>query len=91
MKKHRTRKSKARPNYQFLVSWEPNEARVKRESKLSNVSIHPLPENRKNAESLAQEAETERIKKNIFKSLILISLILILELVIYLARREFLP
>jgi len=70
---HRTRKNKENPNYGFLVSWAPNGAHVKRER-----HIDPEPK-------LAQIS----VKKDIVRSLILVSLILILELVVYLAWSRF--
>ncbi len=70
---HRTRKNKENPNYGFLVSWTPGEARVKRERKIEREP------------KLAQIS----VKKDIVRSLILISLVLILELVVYLAWSRF--
>ncbi len=58
---------------------------------MDKLNVNSLPRGKESAESMAQDVEGERIKKNIFKSMILISFILILEAVIYLARREFLP
>jgi len=71
----RTRKNKDNPNYGFLVSWKSSEARVKRERKIESEP------------KLAQIS----VKKDIVRSLILVSLILILELVVYLAWKRFLP
>ncbi len=72
MPTHRTRKKKESPNYGFLVSWTPGEARVKREPKIESE-----PE-------LAQIS----VKKDIVRSLILVSLILTIELVVYLAWKK---
>jgi hypothetical protein len=69
----RTRKKKESPNYGFLVSWTPGEAHVKRERK---NEIEP---------KLAQIS----VKKDIVRSLILVSLILTVELVVYLAWSRF--
>lgn len=82
---HRTRKNKENPNYQFLVSWEPKKTSVKGESGLP----HPQPRKKisrsKSADLMSQENTHARIKKDIIKSLILVSLVLILEVVVYLA------
>ncbi len=59
------------PHYPFLYSWNTSEAHVKRKAKIEAKS------------ELAQIS----VKKDIVRSLILISFILILELVIYLALR----
>jgi hypothetical protein len=67
------RKEKENPNYGFLVSWAPSEARVKRERKIE-------PE--------ANYAQIS-VKKDIVRSLILVSLILAIELVVYLAWKKF--
>jgi hypothetical protein len=86
---HRTRKNKENPHYQFLYSWQPFQANVKGESKEGKTFTLAAPRHGKKAESLAQEGGNLNIKKNIFRGLILISLILILELVVYLAWIKF--
>lgn len=88
----RTRKNKENPHYGFLVSWEPkaeNKLRVKRETEIhadnrlaSNMRV-------KKADSLARVEARVNVKKDILRSLIIISLIIILELVIYLAWNRF--
>ena len=88
----RTRKNKENPHYGFLVSWQPkpaSQARVKGESNSDKITLLATPSHGKRAESLAQEASNEGTKKNIIRSLILISFILILELVVYLAWNKF--
>ncbi len=85
MSEHRTRKNKETPHYGFLVSWRPNETGVKGESKISHDSLNTKTKHLKNADILAQELNSGSIKKDIIKSLILVSLILCVELVIYLA------
>lgn len=88
----RTRKAKRNPNYSFLVSWDQKQtkkAHVKRETK---IGTHHAPASNKvgkNADSLAQAETGALIKKDIIRSLIVISLILILELVVYLAWTKF--
>lgn len=60
--------TKKNPNYNFLITYTPSRSRVKREAKI--------------------EAKTEiavvSVKKDIIKSLISVSLILALEIVVYL-------
>lgn len=85
----RTRENKLNPHYSFLVSWQPSKAGVKGELKSVTNKLSHKVSMIKSADILAQAASTEAIKKDIFKSLILISLILILELVVYLARNKF--
>ncbi|HET7099323.1 MAG TPA: hypothetical protein VFI61_03770 [Patescibacteria group bacterium] len=89
MPQHRTRKNKVDPHYGFLVSWKPREAGVKGELESKNKSNVYEAKNSKKADLLAKELTSRPIKKDIIKSLILVSLILILELVIYLARNKF--
>ena len=88
----RTRKNKENPHYGFLVSWQPKEgsqARVKRESNSAKSTEVATPTHGKRAESLAQGELGSVNKKNIYRSLILVGLILILELVVYLAWNKF--
>jgi hypothetical protein len=88
----RTRKNKENPHYGFLVSWQPkdqSQAHVKRES-ISDKKIDSATlTHGKRAESLAQDDPATGNKKNIYRSLILVGLILILELVVYLAWNKF--
>jgi len=90
MAEHRSRKNKVAPHYGFLVSWQPTQSTVKGESKISLDSKNSQGKHIKNADILAQELNTRSIKKDIIKSLILVSLILCAELVIYLAWSKFL-
>jgi hypothetical protein len=85
----RTRKNKEHPHYNFLYSWAPPEARVKRESVLINKEAVVKLSASKRAEIQAKEDSFGRIKKDIIRSLILVSFILILELVVYLAWSKF--
>ncbi len=69
-----TRKNKENPHHQFLYSWDQNPtslARVKRERKIEEKTELALPS----------------AKKGIVRSLIIASLILSLELVLYLGWR----
>jgi hypothetical protein len=85
----RTRKNKENPHYNFLYSWTPSQARVKRESVLTDKEVIVKLSASKRAEIQAKEDSFGRIKKDIIKSLILVSFILILELVVYLAWSKF--
>ena len=85
----RTRKNKENPHYNFLYSWKPSEAGVKRESQLTDkTNSMKLPAS-KRAEIQAKDESLARTKKDIIKSLILVSFIIILELVVYLAWSKF--
>jgi hypothetical protein len=92
MAEHRSRKNKENPHYGFLVSWQPkptSQARVKGESNLGKLDLPATTRHNKKAVSMAQDALTVDTKKSIFRSLILIGFILILELVVYLAWNKF--
>jgi hypothetical protein len=89
---HRTRKNKENPHYGFLVSWQPKDrpqAHVKGELNSNKISVSATVRHSKKAVSLAQEASAPDLKQSIIRSLILISFILILEIVIYLAWNKF--
>jgi hypothetical protein len=89
---HRTRKDKENPHYGFLVSWQPNDrsqARVKGESSSVKISESATTRHGEKAVSMAQGTVALGTKKSIIRSLILISFILILELVVYLAWNKF--
>jgi len=96
----RTRKNKENPHYGFLVSWSPTRrvsdpegkppgARVKRELNSGKINGSATFRHKERAESMAQGAQDEGVRKSIVKSLVLIGLILILELVVYLAWSKF--
>lgn len=94
MSKRRTRVEKENVHYPFLISWQGStknkapEARVKRESEnRTSPEIHEA-RHPKSAEILAKDEENTIIKKDIIKSLLTTSLILILELVVYLAWKR---
>lgn len=72
-----------------MYSWTPPEARVNRESKLSDKTVTVKLSASKKADIQAKEDSIGRIKKDIIKSLILVSFIIILELVVYLAWSKF--
>jgi hypothetical protein len=96
MAMHRTRKNKENPHYNFVYSWsptkrvydpaeQPSEPHVKGESALPKKAVKADQGYAKRANLLAKDGGTHRIKKNIIKSLVLVSFILILEVVVYLA------
>lgn len=85
----KNRKNRKNPNYGFLYKWEPAGDNVKGELGTSKNSRRLASGNSKRADILAQEAKTESFKKDIVKSLGIISLLLILEMVIYLALNRF--
>lgn len=88
----RIRKNKENPHYGFLVSWEPKrekKAHVKGETKFSTNDTSASIRHGKKADSLAQAEIGASVKKDVVRSLIIISLILILELVVYLAWNRF--
>lgn len=89
MAEHRTRKNKETPHYGFLVSWQPAKTDVKGESKISLDANSTIHKHDKSADILAQDQNLRSTKKDIIKSLILVSLILLIELVIYLAWNKF--
>jgi hypothetical protein len=85
----RTRKNKENPHYNFLYSWTPHEPHVKGESDLVNKEVAVKLTASKRADIQAKEDSMVRIKKDIIKSLILVSLVITLELVVYLAWNRF--
>lgn len=87
-KNNKSPRGKKSPHYGFLVSWHPDEAKmshVKGETALGINSQSASHTHVKRADSLAQAEAGLNVKRSIIRSLITIGLILILELVIYLA------
>jgi hypothetical protein len=92
MAEHRTKKQKEAPHYNFLYSWQPKpqfQARVKREEVFAKSLTEPNQPRAKRADIQAKDEATGRIRKDIIKSLILISFVLALEVVVYLAWKKF--
>lgn len=95
MSKKRTRSEKENVHYPFLISWDRGtennnlQGSVKRETKKPKLGEADEATPTKKANTLAISEETRFIKSDIKKSLIMTSLILILELVIYLAWKKF--
>lgn len=84
----RTRKDKQNAVHHFSLSWSPeakNKASVKRQIVSAGGRLKAKQSDKKNALLLAKEAGLASIKKDLVKSLILSSLILTLEVVLYLA------
>ena len=84
MSKKRTRKDKSNARHQFALSWSA-EAGVKRQNTIAPEAKSHNTEAVKKAHLLAKDAGLTEVKKNLTRSLILVSFILCLELVIYLA------
>lgn len=91
MAKRRTRKQKESAKHNLAFSWKPtkeirdNSPRVKGQF---NFEASPTPteaSKNKNAKSLAKDGSLSVVKRDIVKSLILASLILALEMMVYLA------
>jgi len=91
MGKRRTRKQKEAAKHQFSISWTPKpqrsypEASVK--GQIENEPSHKLARGQraKKAKLLAKEGNFEAYKADTLKSLILASIVLAAELVLYLA------
>ncbi|HJX59121.1 MAG TPA: hypothetical protein VJ481_01000 [Patescibacteria group bacterium] len=82
MAKRRTRREKASAKHGFALSWEPS---VK--GQFISKAKKPIPgsSHKESAITLAKDAPSASIKRDILKSLIIVSLILALEVVLYLA------
>jgi len=78
MPRRRTRKQKENPHRQFLYSWDQNTNRMPRVKRETEIEAKL---------DLAQSSA----KKDILKSLILSSLVLCLEVVVYLAWNRIMP
>ena len=98
MKKRRTRKQKATANHEFTIRWNPTasetktepvkdkiEASVKGQFNIEPKKPNPSSHKHESAMNLAKDGSLASIKKDIVKSLMVVSLILALEVVLYLA------
>ena len=89
MAKRRTRKGKEKPKHPFLVTWDqpvkktPSGDLVKRQFKKGKTGRHKKKEIAKKTNLLDKDAFLALAKRDILKSLILASLILGLEMVLY--------
>lgn len=90
MAKRRTKKQKERAKHQFTLSWKPNsktgtaKATVKGQKKLNQNTKKQKAPKRKSAYLMEKSVNLRIIRRDILKSLILASLILSLEVVLYL-------
>lgn len=92
MAEHRTRKRKEDTHYPFLVSWQPKASKdkpVKGNLELVNHAPHHKASASEKADILAKGETDKRIKKDIIRSIIIVSLVLALEVVLYLAWIRF--
>jgi hypothetical protein len=94
MAKRRTRKQKENARRNFTISWEPSPKRavdkvhVKRQLTGSDKSVTARSPKQENAKNTANDIDLASIKKDLVKSLILASLILAFEVVLYLLWRK---
>lgn len=92
MSNKKSHKSKKSPHYGFLLSQQENRSKiayVNRETDFAKFKPTATTKHNKKADSLAQPEAKESMKKDILRSLSIISLILILELMVYLAWNKF--
>lgn len=91
MSKRRTKKEKLAAKHQFAISWQPStktstpQAHVKGQFTNRQVEAGRPGVKEKRADFLDKDSNLSKIKKDIKKSLIIVSLIIGTELVIYLA------
>mgnify|MGYP006969351187 CR=1 FL=1 len=91
-KKRRTRKDKKTAKHQFTVSWEPSTKKPSRHDSVkgqfnSNSNTKSKARaTRKKANTTAKDTSHARIKRDIAKSILFASLILCLEVVVYLIQ-----
>lgn len=89
MIKRRTKKQKQNTKHPFLISWDPKpekptpEANVKRQSASTDKQISADIGNGEVADFSDSSQDLKRIRRNIYKSLILAGLILASEAVLY--------
>jgi len=90
MSKKRTRKQKESARHKFVISWVPDtkeippKSNVKRQLEKSDNKTLSRTKTKENIRNKAKVSNLASIKKDIVKSLILASLILASELVLYL-------
>ena len=91
MAKRRTRKQKEKAKHQFKVSWKPEANSASPEpivkGQTTQAQKHKVDKRvkMKSADRLAKDEGLGTIKRDLMKSLIIASLILALEVVLYLA------
>lgn len=91
MAKRRTKREKINPHHRFTISWSPEAkngaagSNVKRQITRGFEAKSAPARIAKSAETLAKQDDSSVAKRAIFRSLLVVSFILSLELVIYLA------
>lgn len=85
MAKRRTKKQKEKAKHTFNLSWSPSEPDVKGQFNFEPKRPRAGLRHKESALSLAKDGSLASIKKDILKSLVIVSLILALEVVLYLA------
>lgn len=85
MAKRRTKRQKQKARHAFSLSWSPSEPDVKGQFNFEPNKPRTNSRKHESALSLAKDGSLASIKKDIIKSLIIVSLILALEVVLYLA------
>lgn len=93
MAKRRTKKQKQEAKHLFTLSWEPavsgsTSKPVKSQSKSENLGTTFQNKASKNAKKSEKDTEFVYLKRELTKTLLFASLILGLELVLYLADRK---
>jgi hypothetical protein len=83
--KRRTRKDKENAKHRFVVTWTPRQG-VNRQIKKSASQDKNSISKSKNAETLAKDEDSRQMGKRVVKSLALALVIVLIELVIYLAQ-----
>lgn len=91
MAKKRTKKDKVTARHQFTISWQPStknehpQPTVKRQNKSDKMLASTKQDKPKYTDYLAKDEDVVKIKKDIIKSFMLVSLILGIELMLYFA------
>jgi hypothetical protein len=82
----RTKKEKLSAKHQFNFNQAISYTHVKGQINLGTTKAKPKPVVTKNADYMDKDNDTAQVKSRIIKSLLLVSLILATEVVIYLGR-----
>ena len=82
--KRRTKKEKLKARHEFSLSWS-NEANVKGQFNSEATTPSAKPVKTESAKITANDASLKPLRRNLIKSLAVASLILALEVVLYLA------
>jgi len=91
--KRRTKKEKEKARHPFLIKWEPGESNVSKDKSTSAKKQSATPKiikknkiKKDNSYFLVGNGDLSSIKHEIFKSLFLTTIILGLEIVLYLVK-----